>query len=326
MALKFWKWPGTRDDILHVIKPGINDPTLEFFVRGKTDKNVMPYEMVDFVNDNTKFHALSRYGGNLQVLKNLIAAGYPVVVEKGEVQCESFYSCTTISWMGHYLFINGYDDASKTFLVQDSYRDGPNFKEDADKLYNEWRAFDYLFMVVYPADREPLVNAALGEWADPAWANQHALDVANQDTQNLNLSGVDAYFAWFNKGTSHVQLLQYQDAANAYDQAFLLYSNLTVDKEHLPFRMMWYQTGPYKAYFYSARYQDVIDLANVTLKTISDPTLEETLYWRGMAEQAVGQTNAAIADLQQANHLNPKMAVIIQALENLGLTPETPIK
>jgi len=90
--------------------------------------------------------------------------------------------------------------------------------------------------------------------------------------------------------------------------------------------MMWYQTGPYKAYFYSARYQDVIDLANVTLKTISDPTLEETLYWRGMAEQAVGQTNAAIADLQQANHLNPKMAVIIQALENLGLTPETPIK
>ncbi len=324
MALKFWKWPGTRDDILHAIKPGINDASLEFFVRGKTDKNVMPYEMVDFVNDDTKFHALSRYGGNPQVLKSLIAAGYPVLIEKGEVQCESFFSCTTISWMGHYLFINGYNDADKTFIVQDSYRDGPNFKEDYDKLYGEWRAFNFIFMVVYPADREAQIQSALGDWSDAQWANQRALDVANQDTQAL--SEVDAYFAWFNKGTSHVQLLQYQDAANAFDQAFVLYSNLTVDKEHLPFRMMWYQTGPYKAYFYSGRYQDVINLANVTLQTVSAPTLEETLYWRAMAEQAVGETNAAIVDYQQANHLNPKMAVIIQALESLGITPETPIQ
>jgi len=91
--------------------------------------------------------------------------------------------------------------------------------------------------------------------------------------------------------------------------------------------MVWYQTGPYWAYFYSGRYQDVINLATLTLSTPSTgPTLEESLYWRGMAEQAVGQTNAAIADYEMANHLNPKMAVIIQKLQDMGITPETPVK
>ncbi len=49
-----------------------------------------------------------------------------------------------------------------------------------------------------------------------------------------------------------------------------------------PYRMMWYQTGPYKAYYYSNRFADVINLADTTLnETISEPVLEESLYWRG---------------------------------------------
>lgn len=321
MALKFWKWKGTRDEILWAIKPGVNDPALEFYKRGKTDKNVMPYEMVDFVNDTTDLHALYRYGGSPDLLKSFIAAGYPMLIEKGEFQKDLN---NVVSWMGHYQFITGYNDTEKYFLVQDTWKDGPNFKVSYDKLSNEWRAFNYVFMIVYPADREDQVHALLGPWIDAQWANQHALEIANQETQTQ--TGLDLYFAWFNKGTSHVQLLEYFDASSAYDQAFYLYPDLPLDKDKLPYRMLWYQTGPYKAYFYAGRYQDVIDLANVTLKTVSDPTLEESLYWRGMAEQASGNLAAAEVDFQQANHLNPKMAAIIQALLELGMSPETPIK
>jgi tetratricopeptide (TPR) repeat protein len=320
MALKFWKWKGTRDEILWAIKPGINDASLIFWKRGQTDKNVMPYELVDFVNDNTDLRALWRYGGSLDLIKSFIAAGYPMLIEKGEYQRDVN---GIVSWMGHYQFITGYNDAAKVFTVQDTYIDGPNFKVAYAKLANEWRAFDYVFMVIYPAERETQVQSLLGPWADAKWANQHALETANQETKTL--SGLDAYFAWFNKGTSHVQLLEYQDAASAYDQAFLMYPNLPLEKGQLPYRMMWYQTGPYKAYFYSARYQDVIDLANVTLKTLSDPTLEESLYWRGMAEQAAGNAAAAVDDFKQANHLNPKMVAIIQALQSVGIAPEKPV-
>jgi len=64
--------------------------------------------------------------------------------------------------------------------------------------------------------------------------------------------------------------------------------------------MMWYQTGPYKAYFYSGRYMDVINLANVTLtETISKPTIEESIYWRGRAKYMIGDTPAAIADFRE---------------------------
>src|SRR5438477_403702 len=143
-------------------------------------------------------------------------------------------------------------------------------------------------MLVYPAEREDQIHNLLGNWADVQWANQHALDVANEEIKTV--TGLDLFFAWFNKGTSHIQLQQYNDAAVAYDQAFTLYPALPLEKDKRPHRMVWYQTGPYWAYFYAGRYQDVINLANVTLSTPSTgPTLEESLYWRGMAEQALGE-------------------------------------
>jgi len=328
MALKFWKWKGQRDDILRAIKPGINDVKKVFWQRGKTDKNVMPYEMVDFVNDNTDLRALSRYGGNIELIKDFVAAGFPILIEKGEFQLDT---SGIVSWMGHYQFITGYNDTSKMFLVQDTLNGeayvggGPNFQVPYDQLSNEWRAFNYIFMIVYPADKEDVIYSLLGEWADTEWANQHALELANKDTQTL--TGLDAYFAWFNKGTSHVQLLQYFDAASAYDQAFAIFPTIPLEKEKLPYRMMWYQTGPYWAYYYSNRYQDVINLANVTLAKVQDgPNLEESLYWRGMARQAIGEIDNAIADFKLANHLNPRMGAVIQALQSLGIAAEKPVK
>jgi len=90
---------------------------------------------------------------------------------------------------------------------------------------------------------------------------------------------------------------------------------------------MWYQTGPYWAYYYTGRYQDVINLATITLATVKDgPTLEESLYWRGMAKQASGDLAGAESDYKAANHLNAKMPAIIQALQAVGMAPETPVK
>ena len=48
-----------------------------------------------------------------------------------------------------------------------------------------WRSFNYLFMVVYPADREAEVMNVLGPWADETWAAQHALELAEKDILTL---------------------------------------------------------------------------------------------------------------------------------------------
>jgi hypothetical protein len=82
MALNFVGWDGNRDIVAKAIKPGILDPKLDFIQQGKSDVNVMPYELVDFVNDQTEFRALSRLGGDIELAKSLLAAGFPLIAEK----------------------------------------------------------------------------------------------------------------------------------------------------------------------------------------------------------------------------------------------------
>jgi tetratricopeptide (TPR) repeat protein len=83
---------------------------------------------------------------------------------------------------------------------------------------------------------------------------------------------------------------------------------------------MWYQVGPYQAYYYTGRYQDVIDLANTTFSWVSQPVLEESYYWRGMAYAAMGDLNRAIYDFKKATLINPNYTPPRQELERLGVT------
>jgi tetratricopeptide (TPR) repeat protein len=174
--------------------------------------------------------------------------------------------------------------------------------------------------VVYPADLENDVLNLLGAWKDEKWAAQHALELAEKDTQTL--TGNNLFFAWYNKGTSLVALQQYVDAANAYDQAFSTYAKWDIKKADRPYRMLWYQTGPYFAYYYAARYQDVISLADTTLNdTIATPTLEESLLWRGRAYYMSGNTQAAVDDYRAALKVHVDWLPAVQALQDLGLQP-----
>jgi hypothetical protein len=320
MALTFWGWDGNRDVIGKAVMPGNTDK------EGKPankDKNVMPYELQDYIAQNvTGMSSIIRYGGDIDVLRRMVSAGFPVVVEKGIYELDLNGKK---SWMGHYAFITGYDDAKQEIIYQDTYQPagaqpGHNRRISYEDFIEGWRSFNYTFVVVYPYDREAQVLTLLGDWVDEDWAARHALDMAENGSRIL--LGIDQYFAWFNKGTSHVALFQYTDAAVAYDYAFSLYAKLTGDESIRPYRMMWYQTGPYKAYFYSGRYMDVINLATTTLEdTISEPMLEESLYWRAKAEYMAGDTEAAIADYRAALKVHPNWEPAVLALQDLGVQP-----
>jgi hypothetical protein len=65
------------------------------------------------------------------------------------------------------------------------------------------------------------------------------------------------------------------------------------DKQPVPYRMMWYQTSPYFAYYWTGRYQDLINLVNTNLdpSRLKPPrSLEESWYWKARAEYALGST------------------------------------
>ena len=333
MALKYWDWNGEpgntmelRDQIAAVVKPGVDDMSQDFIQRSRTDVNVMPYELVDFVNDHTTLRALYRYGGTVDLLKQLIAAGFPVITEKGIYQ--TLPPENTMQWAGHYAFTTGYDDNSQEFVWQDSYtpnenipyeQQGKNVRASYEEYLRNWRAFNYVFIVVYQPEREAELYQVLGNWADESWAFQKALDTSEQEASSL--IGIDEFFAWFNNGTSFGLLTDYGNASLAYDNAFTLYGALAASDR--PYRVMWYQTGAYKAYYYTSRYQDVIILADKTLETIYKlkRNLEESLYWRARAEAALGQHDLAYADIRDAYHNNRNLQAILQLMQEWGISP-----
>jgi len=147
MALNYIGWNGNRDVIAKAVKPGIQDPKLDFIQQGRWDYNVMPYELVDFVNDDTEFRALSRLGGNIDLVKKLLAADFPLIAEKGYY--EKNYA-GKIVWLGHYQFVTGYDDARGEVIVQDTWNDGPNFRIKYEEFMapEAWLSFDNIFILV----------------------------------------------------------------------------------------------------------------------------------------------------------------------------------
>lgn len=312
MALSYWKWSGDQEDTAALLKPN------------PRDKNVMPYEMVDFVNNHTELRALIRMGGDLYALKSLLSAGFPVLVEKG-FEPENL---AKEGWMGHYNLVIGYDENTRAFTTQDSYllalkkyeeRAGTKgFEVTYDDMLKNWRAFNSIFIVIYPPEYENDVLNALGPLADETSAFQAAYERAVADSASLS-DARDRYFAFYNVGTSLVKLQDYEGAAAAYDTAFSIYPS--IDEVSRPFRMLWYQTGPYYAYYYSARYQDVINLATTTLDAESEHILEESYHWRALAKEALGNREAAISDLRSALRVHPGFGPSFEQLLAFGETP-----
>jgi hypothetical protein len=302
VALSYWGWKDDQYVTRAYLRPGSDD-------RGKVkdDKNVSPSEMVDFVETQTQFKALTRVGGDKDLLKQLIAAGFPVIVEKG-------FEPPKEEWMGHYELITGFDDPRSRFITQDVYI-MPDFPVSYDEVEQRWRDFNSVYIVVYPPEREAEVLSILGPQADVAANYQFAAQKAIQEIASH--TGRDQFFAYFDLGSSLVGLKDYAGAAEAYDRAFSIYSN--IPEGNRPWRMLWYQFGPYEAYYHTGRYQDVINLASTTLATMSNPVLEEAYYWAGMAREALGETDRAIENLKIAVDLNPNYAAAKDELKKLGV-------
>jgi hypothetical protein len=160
----------------------------------------MPYEMVDYIQANTNLKVFERVGGDLALLKRFLAAGYPVLVEKGTYLRDL---TGVVSWMGHYQVVTGYDEPNQQFTTQDSFIE-PDHLVAYDEMIDGWRAFNYTYLIIYPAEKEAEVTALLGADADETANFQNAALLASNEVYGL--AGIDQYFAWFNRGTNLVKL------------------------------------------------------------------------------------------------------------------------
>ncbi len=266
----------TQDEIAAYLKPN------------SEDRNVSPWQIADYVNEQTygEFKATAHSGGTQELIKELITAGYPVVIEKG-------YELPSSGWWGHYLTVYAYDDTLGQFMTQDSYL-GPWDASGRPASYEEvaeyWPQFNNTFYVVFRPEQEAEVMEIIGpELADKISMWQKVA----QDAQAIVEENPDDVFSWFNLGTALTRLGEnvtegnaeyYQAAAQAFDRAREI---------GLPPRMLWYQHRPYIAYDKVGRYQDVLDLANATLETQGGRNVEETYLYKGHTLAALGDLYGA---------------------------------
>lgn len=293
MYLRYYGWQGDQYDISKVIKPV------------PQDRNVNVEEMVYYARTragwlNTEY----RVGGDVELMKAFLAEGIPVVVEEGFIMEESYWP-NDDRWAGHYLLLTGYDDSSQSFLAHDSFR-GPDLYFTYETLSKNWQAFNRVYILVYPPDREQTVKELLGPHWDVEYNRQHALEVAEAE---IAADPQDA-FAWFNLGTNLVYFKHYNEAGRAYDEA---------RKLGLPQRMLRYQFGPFFAYFHSGRLDDLFAMTEYALDRT--PNSEEALLWHGWGLYRQGKRSEAISYFQQALEANPNYYDAQYALDFAATNP-----
>lgn len=259
--------------------------------RHPDDKNVSPEELAAFAAGQG-YHAQMRVNGSPELMRLLLSNGIPVLIE-------TWLEEDPNDGMGHYRLLVGYDDAEQYWIGYDAYVDTGLFSSlgpyrgirmsyaETDAL---WKVFNRTYLLIYTEAQAPLVASIYGAELDQLMMWQRA----TQETKAMAQQTPNDPFVWFNLGTDLTALGDYHGAAQAYDQARRL---------GLPWRMLWYQYGPFQTYHAVGRYQDVLTLADATLSTTQN--IEELHYWRGQALTALGNPVDAQRAWQRALELNP---------------------
>jgi tetratricopeptide (TPR) repeat protein len=228
--------------------------------------------------------------GNLDLLKRMLAANYPVIIEgTTELDPNDALGPNDDLWAAHYLLLTGYDDDTQSFTVQDSYH-GADRTVTYEQLETEWEPFNYLYLFFYLPNEEAEIQSIMGPDWDENANRQHALELAQADTAaNPN----DA-FAWFNLGSNLVYFERYDEAANAYDRSRQI---------GLPLRMFRYQFGPFIANFQSNRIDDLLVLTDYA-RGVTEMS-EETWLWYGWALYRKNDFKGALNAWNKALSIHP---------------------
>jgi tetratricopeptide (TPR) repeat protein len=280
MAMHLYGWEGSQADIASFIKP----------ITG--DRNVNPEELRYYVRTQAGWLNLEyRVAGSIDLLKRLLAANYPVIVESvTSLDPNDALGPNDDLWAAHYLLLTGYDDATREFTIQDSYH-GADQKISYSQLEQEWRPFNNLYMIIYFPEFEEEIKTLLASNWDPGLNRQNALTASQAVTAT---DSADA-FAWFNYGSNLVYFDRYDEAGVAYDKAREI---------GLPLRMFRYQFGPFLAYFHSGRNDDLLVLTDYA-RGVTDMS-EEAWLWYGYGLYRKGDYDGARKAWQKADAINPQ--------------------
>ncbi|MEZ4638706.1 MAG: C39 family peptidase [Caldilineaceae bacterium] len=233
------------------------------------DKNVGPVELAEYAQLQG-YRALVRVNGSGDLLRTLLANDIPVIIE-------TWLEPHPGDGLGHYRLLVGYDDVAAHWIGYDSYYrenlvnpTGPyqGIRMDYAETDALWKVFNRTYVVIYTADKADLVADILGEDIDAGAMWARSLQAADDD---IAANGDDT-FAWFNRGST-LTARTLRRSCRCLRSGPIVWGCRR--------RMLWYQFGPFQAYYESGRYEDVLALADSVLNPAVQ--IEELYYWKAEA-------------------------------------------
>lgn len=259
-------------------------------------------EMIAFA-EQYGLRGIERVGGTLDLLKLLVANGFPVLIENSYFDGAGGFR----DWMGHNRVVMGYDDAQQVLYTFDPLLGAGENQVGRTIPYADiderWRPFNRDYLVLYRPEDEERLMALMGDQWDARLNAEWALSLSQAELD----SGTYDSFTLFNMGSALVALERYAEAADYFDQA---------RTNGLPWRMFWYQYGAFEAYYHTQRYEDMIALAQEVIAATAG--VEEVYYYIGLAAEALGDFSRAANNYEVAIWRNENFARAAEALARVG--------
>ena len=261
--------PATTSMILQYFGFDVNQNETKAKLRtNPDDKNVFTYEIADYIRKDYGVESKLFYGGDIYLVKKLVANGFYVVIEDWLHPNED---------IGHVTIIRGYDDELGVLIADDSFI-GVNITYPYEEFtQTQWKAFNYEYLPVYKAGNEDLLKAIVGS----SWDRKTMFQKASQKARDEIAKNDRDMYAWFNLGTSLYELGDYNGAKQAFEKSRSI---------GWPNRMLWYQIQPIQTYNALKEYQKAIEMADVALwgnnDSFAEAHLEKAIAYKGLGDKA----------------------------------------
>jgi len=286
MDLSFYGVQVSQETLADALRPDHN-------TTGHDDeKSTPPQDVAAQAEQYGGLIAYYRPAGNLEELKQLVAAGFPVIVRTLFMPTDQ---------VAHYRVIIGYNDATGQIIDEDGYQ-GPHVTYSYNDFLQLWKYYNYEYVVLAPPAKQAQVEAILGSAVDPAAAWRQAAANAEQD---LVQNPAD-FLATFNLSVANYYLGNYGKSVAEFESVQPL----------MPQDTLWYQIEPIEAYYQVGDYSKVFSLSQAIFDD-GNPAVPELYVVRGQSYLKEGNTAAAKIQFETALQYNMNLESAKEALANL---------
>jgi tetratricopeptide (TPR) repeat protein len=259
------------------------------------DKSTTPEEIVAEIQ-KYGLTAYYRPHGSIQLLKEFIANGIPVITRTLFIPTEDF---------GHYRVIKGYDDATGEVIDEDGFQ-GPEIHYSYSNFMSLWQEYNYEYIVIVPPGKDALVQSIIGKDMSTTTAWQNAATVARSQ-MSADTPTSSSVRAGFNLSVAEYYLGDYSDSVAEFEKV----------EPQLTQHTLWYQMEPIESYYELGDYTEVFKLANSILNN-GDPIYPELLVLEGQSYEKQGNRTEARALFEKAILYNKNLVRAQVALAALG--------